>query len=40
MKDMAAYPDQHQSLAAIEKDLPTVEEIFRLQGMEEYEKWE
>lgn len=40
MKDMAAYLMQHQSLAAIEKDLPTVEEIFRLQGMEEYERWE
>ena len=40
MKDMASYLMQNQSLAAIEKDLPTVEEIFRLQGMEEYEKWE
>jgi phosphoenolpyruvate phosphomutase len=40
MKDMAAYLKQHESLAKIEKDLPTVEEIFRLQGMEEYEKWE
>ncbi len=40
MKDMAAYLMQHQSLAAIEKELPTVEEIFRLQGMQEYERWE
>jgi phosphoenolpyruvate phosphomutase len=40
MKDMTSYLMQHQSLAAIEKDLPTVEEIFRLQGMDEYEQWE
>lgn len=40
MKDMTAYLMQHQSLAGIEKSLPTVEEIFRLQGMEEYEQWE
>ncbi len=40
MKDMTGYLMQHQSLAGIEKSLPTVEEIFRLQGMEEYEQWE
>jgi len=40
MKDMTAHLMQHQSLAAIEKSLPTVEEIFRLQGMDEYEQWE
>lgn len=40
MKEMSAYLFEHQSLAGIEKSLPTVEEIFRLQGMDEYEKWE
>jgi len=40
MKDMAAYLKEKETLAHIEKDLPTVEEIFRLQGMDEYEKWE
>jgi phosphoenolpyruvate phosphomutase len=40
MKDMAAYLKEKETLAFIEKDLPTVEEIFRLQGMDEYEKWE
>jgi phosphoenolpyruvate phosphomutase len=40
MKEMSAHLFKHQSLAAIEKSLPTVEEIFRLQGMDEYEKWE
>lgn len=40
MKDMAAYLKEKETLAHIEKDLPTVEEIFRLQGMEAYEKWE
>lgn len=40
MKEMAGYLKQHESLAAIEKDLPTVNEIFRLQGMEDYLRWE
>jgi len=40
MKEMAAYLKENESLAKIEKDLPGVEEIFRLQGMAEYEKWE
>ncbi len=40
MKEMAAYLKKEESLAAIEKGLPTVDEIFRLQGMDEYEQWE
>ena len=40
MKDTAQHLMEHQSLLAIEKSLPTVKEIFRLQGMAEYEQWE
>ncbi|MCB9733053.1 MAG: phosphoenolpyruvate mutase [Deltaproteobacteria bacterium] len=40
MQDMARHLVEHQSLAAVEKSLPTVKEIFRLQGMAEYERWE
>jgi len=40
MKEMAAYLMENQSLAAIEKNLPKVDEIFRLQGMDEYARWE
>lgn len=40
MKDMAGYLKEKETLAHIEKDLPTVDEIFRLQGMAEYSKWE
>ncbi len=40
MQGMATYLVEHQTLAHVEEDLPTVAEIFRLQGMEEYSKWE
>jgi phosphoenolpyruvate phosphomutase len=40
MKDMASYLYEKETLAEIEADLPKVDEIFRLQGMAEYEKWE
>ena len=40
MKDTAKHLMEHESLLHIEKELPTVKEIFRLQGMAEYEQWE
>ncbi|TNF32147.1 MAG: phosphoenolpyruvate mutase [Deltaproteobacteria bacterium] len=40
MQDTAAHLMEHESLLHIEKKLPTVKEIFRLQGMEEYQQWE
>lgn len=40
VKDMSEYLYKNESLAEIESSLPTVKEIFRLQGMEEYAQWE
>jgi len=40
MKDTAQHLMEHESLLHIEKELPTVKEIFRLQGMDEYAQWE
>jgi phosphoenolpyruvate phosphomutase len=40
MQETAVHLVQRESLAAIENDLPAVKEIFRLQGMDEYDRWE
>jgi len=40
MQDTANHLMEHQSLLHIENELPTVKEIFRLQGMAEYQQWE
>lgn len=40
MQDTARHLIEHESLLHIEKALPKVAEIFRLQGMAEYEVWE
>ena len=40
MQDVTAHLMENQTLAKIEKAMPPVKEIFRLQGMAEYAKWE